>query len=100
MKAIIINEKIATIIDADDYKNLSTGNLLFRDESLNINTQFFNFKVVLSNDEMEEVRKLAESLVGTNGEVTYYNRKDKSTSVKTVGSPNDRSKSLVKKLSN
>ena len=45
-------------------------------------------------------KKIAESLVGEDGEITFYNPKEKTLSIKKVGDSASRSASFTKKLTN
>ena len=99
MKAIIFNINRALIIDVTNINQ--TGNRIFFEYSeLKTTINVSADSVMFIDADIDVVKTFAESLVGENGEVTCYNLKEKSTSVKKVSTPNTRSTNLTKKLTN
>ena len=53
------------------------------------------------NDKLDSVtRSIASSLVGEDGEISFYNPKEESMSIKKVGDINSRNSAFTKKLTN
>ena len=72
MKAIILNNNKAVILDVDEELTSSFSNEVeLRTDSFSITSSLNNTILIEGDDEM--AKGLAESLVGSDGEVTIYN---------------------------
>ena len=76
MKAIILNNNKAVILDVDDELSSSFSNEVeLRTDSFSITSSLNNTILIEGDDEM--AKGLAESLVGSDGEVTIFNHTTK-----------------------
>ena len=99
MKVIIFNNDKALIMDVENFRPSSSDRTLIQYPELNIFMSVPTDKIIYIDADMDVVKVIAESLVGEDGEITCYNLKEKSVSVKKVGNSSSRG-NLAKKLIN
>ena len=102
MNTIKVNGNKAIVIEGG---NISIPEEHIKIEYANPRVALYIYNDIICVDtEADEIslvsKKIAESLVGENGEITFYNPKEKTLSVKRVGDSTSRSASLTKKLTN
>ena len=100
MKGIIVNNNRALVLDVTEVKfDEENPNLVqIRSNGVTTFSGINNTVIVRGNDDI--VSQCAQSLVGTDGEVTFYNSKDKTFRTTVVNKPierNKKSKELVLK---
>ena len=100
MNTIKVNGNKALVIQGGNIKmNGNYTEIKYSNATVYISDNAICVHATLENID-SVTRAIASSLVGEDGEITFYNPKEQSMSIKKVGDINSRNSGLTKKLTN